>query len=163
MPTLANVSIKDNSSWTTLLNMIYPVGSYYISNNTTSPATRFGGTWTRLQDNRFLRCYTSAGSTGGSDRHKHILPFGFDENGTWYWWLSDWKLPITGSVVQTGAKCYTTAFTNFAESTGSIRTAYTDTAALGNLPESNAPDGDESLSSSNWPLYRDVCCWYRTA
>ena len=51
----------------------YPVGSIYMSVNSTSPATLFGGTWTQLQ-NRFLvsagSTYT-AGSIGGSDAHSH--------------------------------------------------------------------------------------------
>lgn len=43
--TLASISIKDNSTWNTYLNLIYPIGSVYISYTSTSPATRFGGTW----------------------------------------------------------------------------------------------------------------------
>lgn len=74
MTTLANVSIKDNSSWTTLLNMIYPVGSYYISNSSTSPAIRFGGTWSAITG-RFP--YFNAGTdTGGSNTHTHGLSNG---------------------------------------------------------------------------------------
>ena len=37
----------------TLLDMIHPVGSIYLSVNATSPATLFGGTWVQLKD-RFL-------------------------------------------------------------------------------------------------------------
>lgn len=47
---------------------IYPIGSIYMSANSTSPATLFGGTWTQLKD-QFLLCAGStynAGSTGGS-------------------------------------------------------------------------------------------------
>lgn len=46
----------------------YPVGSYYISSNSTSPATLFGGTWTQIQ-NRFIFAAGSGysvNSTGGS-------------------------------------------------------------------------------------------------
>lgn len=35
---------------TSLLNYVYPVGSIYMSVNSTSPATLFGGTWVRLKD-----------------------------------------------------------------------------------------------------------------
>lgn len=65
MPTLANVSINDNSNWTTMLNMIYPVGSYYLSTKSTSPSTMFGGSWSALTG-RFLYCNSST-STGGSN------------------------------------------------------------------------------------------------
>lgn len=163
MPTLANVSIKDSSSWITLLNMIYPVGSYYISNNSTSPATRFGGTWSRLQDNRFLRCGTSPSSTGGAEFHKHILPFGYDENGTFYWWISNYKRPITGSMVQSNVRHYNTAWSNFQEINGNVRITFTDFPATDNVPENNTTDGGASRPSSNLPLYRDVAIWYRTA
>lgn len=33
-----------------LLNYVYPVGSLYISENSTSPAELFGGTWERIED-----------------------------------------------------------------------------------------------------------------
>lgn len=46
----------------------YPVGAYYISSSSTSPATLFGGTWTQIT-NRFILAAGSSysvGSTGGS-------------------------------------------------------------------------------------------------
>ena len=49
----------------------YPVGSIYMSVNSTSPATLFGGTWQRIQD-RFLIAAGStykAGGTGGEATH----------------------------------------------------------------------------------------------
>lgn len=38
----------------TVLNAVYPVGSIYMSVNSTSPATLFGGTWERLPKGKFL-------------------------------------------------------------------------------------------------------------
>lgn len=46
----------------------YPVGSYYMSSNSTSPAVLFGGTWTQIQ-NRFIYAAGPGyyvNSTGGS-------------------------------------------------------------------------------------------------
>ncbi len=55
----------------TLLNLIYPVGSIYMSTNNVSPQVFFGGTWVQMTD-RFLigagNTY-SAGKTGGSATH----------------------------------------------------------------------------------------------
>lgn len=61
---------KDES--TSLIDMIYPVGSIYMSVNDISPANFFGGSWERIQD-RFLLAAGStyaAGSTGGEATHK---------------------------------------------------------------------------------------------
>ena len=54
-----------------ILNAAYPIGAVYISVNSTSPATLFGGTWERIQG-RFLLGASgsySAGSTGGEASH----------------------------------------------------------------------------------------------
>ena len=54
-----------------LINIIYPVGSIYMSVNNVSPATFLGGTWEQIQDT-FLWCAGSkhaAGTTGGEETH----------------------------------------------------------------------------------------------
>ena len=54
-----------------ILNMVYPVGSIYMSANSTSPATLFGGTWQQIEDTFLLSAgstYT-AGNTGGEATH----------------------------------------------------------------------------------------------
>lgn len=54
-------------------NLIYPVGSIYMSTNSTNPALLFGGTWEQLEDTFLLGAgstYT-AGDTGGSATHVH--------------------------------------------------------------------------------------------
>ena len=55
-----------------IINVIYPIGSIYMSVNSTSPATLFGGTWERIQDRFLLSAGStySAGATGGSASHK---------------------------------------------------------------------------------------------
>lgn len=55
-----------------ILDMIYPVGSIYMSVNSISPETLFGGTWERIQG-RFLLAADdghAAGSTGGEEKHQ---------------------------------------------------------------------------------------------
>ena len=52
----------------TIYNAIYPVGSIYMSVNSTSPQTLFGGTWEQIKDTFLLASGTSYsnGATGGS-------------------------------------------------------------------------------------------------
>lgn len=54
-----------------ILDMVYPVGSYYISHTNTSPASLFGGTWHRIEG-RFLWAAPSTstlGLTAGEQTH----------------------------------------------------------------------------------------------
>ena len=53
---------------TFIVDSIYPVGSIYMSVNSTSPATLFGGTWTQLKDRFLLGAGDtySNGATGGA-------------------------------------------------------------------------------------------------
>lgn len=64
---------KTWSSWKLAnINAVYPVGSIYMSVNSTNPGTLFGGTWQRIEG-RFLLGASStygAGSTGGESSHK---------------------------------------------------------------------------------------------
>ena len=53
------------------LDTVYPVGSVYISVNSTSPASLFGGTWTQIKDTFLLSAGDtySNGATGGEATH----------------------------------------------------------------------------------------------
>ena len=54
-----------------IVNIVYPVGSIYMSVNDTDPSLLFHGTWERIKD-RFLLASGdtySAGSTGGEAQH----------------------------------------------------------------------------------------------
>lgn len=55
----------------TLLDIIYPVGSIYMSSQSTDPGTLFGGTWTRIKDTFVLAAGDTyaAGATGGEATH----------------------------------------------------------------------------------------------
>lgn len=54
-----------------MLLKAYPVGSIYMSVNSTSPGTLFGGTWVQIKDRFLLAAGTTykAGSTGGEASH----------------------------------------------------------------------------------------------
>ena len=64
---------------TQLLDMVYPIGSLYMSMNATDPKDLFGGTWERIKD-RFIYANgdsTASGTLGGSTAHNHGLGSGF--------------------------------------------------------------------------------------
>jgi hypothetical protein len=66
------ITLNNNAITTqNFLNKIYPVGSIYMSVNSTSPATLFGGTWERIQDRFLLAAGNTyaAGTTGGEATH----------------------------------------------------------------------------------------------
>lgn len=55
----------------TVLDKVYPVGSIYMSVNSTNPKTLFGGTWVQIKDRFLLAAGTTykAGTTGGEATH----------------------------------------------------------------------------------------------
>ena len=70
--TAVNAGKLDGKTWAQVLDAIYPVGAVYISANSTSPASLFGGTWESI-GGRFLLgadATYAAGSTGGEAAHK---------------------------------------------------------------------------------------------
>jgi len=64
---------EDSDIWRmispTVVDLIYPVGSIYLSVNSTNPGTLFGGSWTQIKDRFLLSAGDtySAGSTGGAE------------------------------------------------------------------------------------------------
>ena len=87
MANLTTIRYRNGSSWVNLLNLIYPVGTIYMSDKETSPATLFGGTWAPITG-RFP--YFNAGtSTGGANsqvlnieqlpKHVHRLCIGWGD------------------------------------------------------------------------------------
>ena len=61
----------ENFIYNDLINIIYPIGSIYMSVNNVSPASFLGGTWEAIQDRFLLSAGSSysAGSTGGAATH----------------------------------------------------------------------------------------------
>lgn len=71
-PKQCSETLKSNQE---IIDLIYPVGSVYISVNSTSPQTLFGGTWVEFAQGRTIigkgtsdRTF-SAGATGGESSH----------------------------------------------------------------------------------------------
>lgn len=72
------ISVNTNALKTTLLNMIYPVGSIYLTIGNTNPGSTLGGTWEPLAAGYVLATYnatsgvqrygTKVGATTGKDK-----------------------------------------------------------------------------------------------
>lgn len=65
------LDLTDYIKTSDLLDLVYPVGSIYISVSNANPSTLFGGTWVQIKDTFLLSAgdtYT-AGNTGGSATH----------------------------------------------------------------------------------------------
>lgn len=63
--------ILENKSLDDLIDIVYPVGSVYISVTSTNPQVLFGGKWTQIKDTFLLACGNSYanGATGGEANH----------------------------------------------------------------------------------------------
>ena len=143
-----------------LLNMIYPVGSIYMSVNNVNPGTFLGGTWSALQDRFLIGAGSSYGvnATGGSKdavipAHSH-----------------------TGSVASSGAHYHTTLSMKGSGSTsGNVAESYGTYGTTRNIRiPFSGNDGahthtvtvdstGSSATNANLPPYLAVYMWKRTA
>lgn len=151
----SSILVWDSDNQDSLFNLskltAYPVGSIYMSFNTTSPSTLFGGSWSQIT-NRFLYCVSSSttgGSTGGDTDHIHTYNqyskalISFNSNGSGLYmqkmtsgisWSTNW-----GVSSGMGAKESSTSFTSGAALAGATNEA------------------------SNLPPYYAIHAWRRTA
>ena len=128
-----------------LLEKVYPIGSYYWSENDTSPEELFGGRWTKIEG-RFLFASDSnhyVGQTGGEERHKLTLDempshsHGYQK----FKYKDHWFINESG-----GGKSY--YFLEWDSGTNNIVSSTTD--LKGN-----------SQSHNNMPPYLTANCWKR--
>ena len=124
-----------------IIDIVYPVGSIYMSVNSTSPASLFGGTWSQLKDRFLLACGDtySNGATGGEATHK----------------LTVAEMPAhthTGKVYNTDG--------HYSGSMHETR-AWSDTSGTSELQITNSVGGNGA--HNNMPPYLAVYIWKRTA
>lgn len=129
----------------------YPVGSIYMSVNSTDPSTLFGGSWERIQDRFLLASGNSygAGSTGGSAKatlpsHTHTLG-----SGGYQLWAAKIGKGSTesGNQISGDTKYYAAA-------TGGSTSNY-------KWLESVDSKGVSDVSQANMPPYLAVYVWQR--
>ena len=127
-----------------LLEKVYPIGSYYWSENDTSPEELFGGKWKKIEG-RFLFASDSnhyVGQTGGEEKHQRTL----DEMPSHSHGYQKFKFKDFWSVhVEGGGKYY-----YFLERDGNNNIESSTTESKGN-----------SQSHNNMPPYLTANCWKR--
>lgn len=125
----------------------WPIGSIYMSVNSTSPANLFGGTWERISDTFLFAASSSypAGSTGGEFTHK----------------LTQSELPNYSLSVANGSNV-------IRSKTGSSADAYVQTQSSGwGIPNWESKtvtvaSGGSGKAHNNMPPYLAVYMWKRT-
>lgn len=119
-------------------NLIYPVGSIYMSTVSANPSTYFGGTWERIQDRFLLGAGNTynAGSTGGAASVQ----------------LQQSQMPTSVPIVRATAN---------GEWSCGIWGNYGGGYGI-NLPGQNGWGG-QGQSHNNMPPYLTVYIWKRTA
>lgn len=139
----------------------YPVGSIYMSVNSTSPATLFGGTWEQLED-RFLlgagKTY-AAGDTGGEAAHTltgEELP---KTSGEWWMRRMSWGTGSSQSAALFGGASGIASSAAGSGSSDSV--AYYNGAPRTPDRIKIAFGNDEA--HNNMPPYLAVYIWKRTA
>lgn len=149
MRNLQQVQVRTSSGFEKICP--FPIGYIYMSTNSTSPASTYGGTWSPLTDSKFLRPSGSWNSIGGasSNTHNHWMPLG-KENG-----LSG--LSATGVGGWSDGTKYSLRAAAVAHSIFTEETYIG--AGGGNATESTT----YNQTISTLPPYRTCYCWYRTA
>lgn len=115
-----------------IFDLIYPVGSIYMSVNNVSPATLFGGTWEQIEDKFILAAGSThnAGETGGAESyelsasHKHIAPVGSTSNRLGL-------ISVNGTVSGGKGKAYqTTPYDSSGTLSSNVTVGYTSDASI---------------------------------
>lgn len=163
--TIENLEIKQsideiNTEIQEIWDKIYPIGSIYMSVNSTNPSTLFGGKWSQLKD-RFLLgvgdTYKVVNNPGGSTTHQHN--FGVSNTSS--------KNVVSGNEVRATLNGGNTNSTNNTK-VASGQNVNTN-SALGNGQAWDYADADRwvsigtTSSTSHLPPYLTVYMWKRTA
>ena len=160
-------------------NKIYPVGSIYMSVNSTDPSELFGGEWEQIEDKFLLACGTNHtnGTTGGAEtvslteqempRHNHSTnahSHTTDTNGEYF-------VTSTQSSVNNTRVEYSSSGNRMVDgfdTTSSIFHHRKNTNSQSPSTKYSGGTGSTEAYSDgsaheNMPPYLAVYCWVRTA
>ncbi len=149
------------SSFVSLTDLVYPVGSYYLSNTSGSPASRFGGTWSQVSDLRVLRGGTSV-DLGGDSTHTHVYGVRLYTNTGRIVCPNSW---CDNDIIAARHHDTDVYYGSTGTSTKTLKgycftpTSMRDYCELAEVQEAIAETG----YASNFPPYRTCYMWYRTA
>ena len=123
-----------NTDARSIVDMIYPIGSYYWSSNAANPSSIFGGTWEQVKDKFVLVAGDSykVGTTGGEASHK----------------LSVNEIPSHAHGVRVRVQGYK-GWESFTSNSHGVMF--------------NANSDSGSNPHNNMPPYITAYCWHRTA
>lgn len=130
-----------------MLDNIYPVGSIYMSVNSTNPGTLFGGTWQQLKDRFLLGAGDTyaAGSQGGEASHK----------------ITTQELPYLGKFSAVSWTSGNGATNGIFSKQFMYRDITAPSGSAAGTAEFTAQGG--GMSHNNMPPYTTVYMWERTA
>lgn len=125
----------------TLDKILYPIGSIYMSVNSTNPSQLFGGTWEQISG-RFLYCTTTSKTTGGST--------------------------TTGSTTLTVNQIPSHSHLIGKQTSGLAGSAGEETAVMfwdsnSGIASTSVGGGQGHTHPQNLPPYFTVYCWYRVS
>ena len=131
-----------------------PIGYVYISTNSTSPASLFGGTWTQIKD-KFLYATTTSNTTGGSNTNSHTHGLGNGYARFNYVWVENENRLVfqyKGTEWWASSRVTNSAGPRYEE----WAWGFTQGTALGGTT-------DGPSDTNNMPAYYTVYAWRRTA
>lgn len=142
-----------------IVDLVYPIGSIYMSVNSSSPALLFGGTWERIQDVFLLAAGSTyaGGDTGGSEKHTHEYGIQY---GTYYY-RTIFEGDANAGVVNYDAAGNKTISAKTVQGSSSSTYPNESSSASGTFNHERSV-GNTSYTS-NMPPYLAVYVWKRTA
>ena len=154
-----------------IIDIVHPVGSIYMSVNSTDPSNLFGGTWEQIQDKFLLAAGSSyaAGSEGGqaSVSHAHTMSHTHTEGDLRVAVGATDNNPnnIAYEASSVGSRGPSTvgAYTITGQSSSSSTKTFNHHTRVYGTTETSSSSSTGSTTISTLPPYLAVYIWKRTA